>query len=259
MRVSALPYSPGPEGAVANPWLVAPPLKVLEEHYDQLADAGARWLQFADPEVWVMTPGRGDVFGFVMNKRLGFFYPWPDRRPLLLKDPGRAARAEEALEHARGLRRGQPREPVRLVARKEGRNTPARFDAKAIRRALESKAEHVADVLDPAAVAAYQALVPADHSSSPNLPNWVAELGSEHDGAVALGMLAGSLSVGQRLHRALAERARYVIPGDVHPAHDLAPIEEEASFHIDRVAAPHSILAWDRHYADARPMPRREG
>lgn len=65
------------------------------------------------------------------------------------------------------------------------------------------------------------------------------------------------LTAQQRFLAAAVAHARYVVPVTAHPDLELpegAPAESWERFepHVDRVQAPHNILAWDRHVPHER-------
>ncbi|MEO1302698.1 MAG: hypothetical protein AAFV36_05895, partial [Myxococcota bacterium] len=59
-----------------------------------------------NPEVWVMTPGRADVFAFLMRGSSGFIFPWPrpQARGLQLARPAQSPNTADS----------SPRSPLEL-------------------------------------------------------------------------------------------------------------------------------------------------
>lgn len=194
-----------------------------------------------DPEVWVMTPGRGDVFGFVMNKRQGFFYPWPEPRAPK-SAPAAAARRQRL--HRPDLARLSELAPRRPVTKNPSPPEPVRSDRgqRHVRQKIGAL-EH----LEHNPIWWRPDDGPRPRSPADRKPR------SDHPPETRRRREIARLNAAQRLAQAMVERSAYVVPVTAHPDLELAAPAtadwERFEPHVDRVHAPHNILAWDRHYA----------
>lgn len=193
-----------------------------------------------------MTPGRGNVFGFVMNKRQGFFYPWPEPRSEKAA-PAKMARLREIHRpFERALERAPQLSADVQKLRKRARATAQPPLTREERyRHLVSKLAGVED-LDHNAIWWRPEGLPSTQVREPQRPEPVHQEDHRREERER-----EALCDKQRLRRALDERRPYVVPVTLRPDLELAtgaavgafePVEPQ----IARVHEPHKFLGWDR-------------
>ncbi len=194
-----------------------------------------------DPEIWVMTPGRGDVFGFVMNRRQGFFFPWAQPRTSKSK-PKPALRLDTL-----SLPRPQRPAPSLLKGRMDSQLEAPRPVPIGSETPIRPWAATLAGLQTPESHPVWWRPAGLDlHARESAHSERVADSPAPADASV----LATSA---QRLQRLLAHRGTYVVPVTLHPDLELEHLSAQAEWerlepHIERVQQPHDLMAWDRHY-----------
>lgn len=191
---------------------------------------------------WLMTPGRDDVFGFLMGEN-GFLYPWPrsSRRPPLRQwNITPAVTAAQAKAAAAAF--------LPDDAESAHQRAVEDFDVKVLAHPPMARPDSVAHQWHVLHDHTLPLLLRVPGEPPRRLGHW------RHEAEHRTQEPPNGLTPQQRLLAAAVERARYVVPVTVHPDMELpegAPAEAWERFepHVDRVQAPHNILAWDRHYA----------
>lgn len=225
----------------------------------RVGEGSPLWLgKDLDPEIWVMTPGRGNVFGLVMNKRQGFFYPWPEPR----SEKAAPAKMARLREIHRPYERAHDRTPdladsaIRLRQQtRTADHPPVKSDEHY--RHLVAKLAGVED-LDHNPIWWQPEGLPSTQASATHRQD-----AARHDAQLRDARTreeqrrtereAEALTDAQRLRRALAERSPYVVPVTLRPDLELASGAAQGDWeavepHVARVQAPHDIMAWGRHY-----------
>lgn len=193
-------------------------------------------LHRALPSIWVLTPGRDDVFAFLMDAHHGFVHLWP--RPRLQPVSQRVQRESMHRSSPKPPRIAVPDIPLALgIAHVTGpEGTAGRFAgvhrAALGRRRTESPQRHVH----------------RDHLSSVRSVSTEQQAPSSVEFARDPTHLAVELDAARRHQRLLGERAAWVVPVTLHAADpDLHGVIEDGDATILRVRRSASLKAFDHH------------
>lgn len=222
-------------------------------------DASLRPAPNAD--VWVMTPGRGDIFAFLMRGGSGFIFPWPRARARQLEHPKRLSKAEKS-----SMGSTDELGSARAV------HTPTRLDGDALgnRTAwwstpLRAVAARPRGLPALPAWSAWSPPLAIDGELYPTPTPLRSDLVEIHPTLET--SYHDALDAAQRLAVRLRHHVQYVIPVTLHPDLELTSESDRAALssellepHVHRVGPAHSLLAWDRHYREpptSAPDPHR--